>query len=40
MDEASFSFGGRYGGSVVLRRALGAPRERDGSARAESRVAP
>jgi anti-sigma regulatory factor (Ser/Thr protein kinase) len=26
MDEASFSFGGRYGGSVVLRRHLGAPR--------------
>jgi anti-sigma regulatory factor (Ser/Thr protein kinase) len=25
-DEASFSFGGRYGGSVVLRRHLGAPR--------------
>jgi F-type H+-transporting ATPase subunit gamma len=25
MDEASFSFGGRYGGSVVLRRHLGAP---------------
>jgi hypothetical protein len=25
MDEASFSFGGRYGGSVVLRRRLGAP---------------
>ena len=26
MDEASFSFGGRYGGSVVLRRHLGGPR--------------
>ncbi|MEA2229122.1 MAG: hypothetical protein QOF04_2752 [Solirubrobacteraceae bacterium] len=39
MDEASFSFGGRYGGSVVLRRAIGAPRERDDSARAASRVA-
>jgi PAS domain S-box-containing protein len=26
MDEASFSFGGRYGGSVVLRRRLGAAR--------------
>jgi PAS domain S-box-containing protein len=26
MDEASFSFGGRYGGSVLLRRHLGAPR--------------
>jgi PAS domain S-box-containing protein len=26
MDEASFSFGGRYGGSVVLRRQLGAAR--------------
>jgi PAS domain S-box-containing protein len=26
MDEASFSFGGRYGGSVVLRRHLGASR--------------
>src|ERR687886_620346 len=26
VDEASFSFGGRYGGSVVLRRHLGAPR--------------
>jgi hypothetical protein len=26
MDEASFSFGGRYGGSVVLRRRLGAER--------------
>jgi anti-sigma regulatory factor (Ser/Thr protein kinase) len=26
MDEASFSFGGRYGGSVVLRRHVGAPR--------------
>jgi PAS domain S-box-containing protein len=26
MDEASFSFGGRYGGSVLLRRRLGAPR--------------
>jgi PAS domain S-box-containing protein len=25
MDEASFSFGGRYGGSVVLRRRLGSP---------------
>jgi hypothetical protein len=24
MDEASFSFGGRYGGSVVLRRQIGA----------------
>ena len=32
MDEASFSFGGRYGGSVVLRRHLGAPRE-DAAAR-------
>jgi PAS domain S-box-containing protein len=27
MDEASFSFGGRYGGSVLLRRHLGARRE-------------
>jgi anti-sigma regulatory factor (Ser/Thr protein kinase) len=26
MDEASFSFGGRYGGSVVLRRRLGVAR--------------
>jgi hypothetical protein len=26
VDEASFSFGGRYGGSVLLRRRLGAPR--------------
>jgi PAS domain S-box-containing protein len=26
MDEASFSFGGRYGGSVLLRRRLGAER--------------
>jgi anti-sigma regulatory factor (Ser/Thr protein kinase) len=26
MDEASFSFGGRYGGSVLLRRHLGAAR--------------
>jgi PAS domain S-box-containing protein len=26
MDEASFSFGGRYGGSVLLRRRLGAGR--------------
>jgi len=26
VDEASFSFGGRYGGSVLLRRQLGAPR--------------
>jgi anti-sigma regulatory factor (Ser/Thr protein kinase) len=26
MDEASFSFGGRYGGSVLLRRQLGVPR--------------
>jgi anti-sigma regulatory factor (Ser/Thr protein kinase) len=26
MDEASFSFGGRYGGSVVLRRQIGAAR--------------
>jgi PAS domain S-box-containing protein len=33
MDEASFSFGGRYGGSVVLRRHLGAPRA-DTAARA------
>jgi PAS domain S-box-containing protein len=37
MDEASFSFGGRYGGSVVLRRHLGAPRTTraaaDGAAR-------
>jgi serine phosphatase RsbU (regulator of sigma subunit)/anti-sigma regulatory factor (Ser/Thr protein kinase) len=37
MDEASFSFGGRYGGSVVLRRALGraAPgRRREAAGRA------
>jgi PAS domain S-box-containing protein len=27
MDEASFSFGGRYGGSVVLRRQIGAAPE-------------
>ena len=26
VDEASFSFGGRYGGSVVLRRRLGVNR--------------
>jgi PAS domain S-box-containing protein len=32
MDEASFSFGGRYGGSVVLRRRLGAPRPRTAAA--------
>ena len=32
MDEASFSFGGRYGGSVVLRRHLGAPRADAGGA--------
>ena len=32
MDEASFSFGGRYGGSVVLRRQLGAPRADGGGA--------
>jgi anti-sigma regulatory factor (Ser/Thr protein kinase) len=40
MDEASFSFGGRYGGSVVLRRHLGAPRPAAAAAqRAESRSA-
>ena len=39
MDEASFSFGGRYGGSVVLRRRLGARAAgRDGAQRA-ARVA-
>jgi PAS domain S-box-containing protein len=36
VDEASFSFGGRYGGSVVLRRQLGAPRGDDQGARAAS----
>jgi hypothetical protein len=40
MDEASFSFGGRYGGSVVLRRHLGAPRPAAAAAqRAASRSA-
>ena len=39
MDEASFSFGGRYGGSVVLRRHLGAPRE-DAAARTGRSSAP
>ena len=33
MDEASFSFGGRYGGSVVLRRRLGAPQSGTAAAR-------
>src|ERR687886_2137913 len=36
VDEASFSFGGRYGGSVVLRRHLGAPRHSAAGARAAS----
>ncbi|MEY2535766.1 MAG: hypothetical protein QOF29_3676, partial [bacterium] len=38
MDEASFSFGGRYGGSVVLRRSLGAAREPAAGIRAASRA--
>jgi anti-sigma regulatory factor (Ser/Thr protein kinase) len=37
MDEASFSFGGRYGGSVVLRRHLGAPRSQPAAADAGAR---
>ena len=40
MDEASFSFGGRYGGSVVLRRHLGAPREDAAARTAVERAAP
>jgi hypothetical protein len=36
VDEASFSFGGRYGGSVLLRRRLGAPRRDATAARAAS----
>jgi anti-sigma regulatory factor (Ser/Thr protein kinase) len=36
MDEASFSFGGRYGGSVVLRRRLGAPRPAASAAREQA----
>jgi PAS domain S-box-containing protein len=39
MDEASFSFGGRYGGSVVLRRHLGAPRSTAAAESATSRAA-
>ena len=39
MDEASFSFGGRYGGSVLLRRRLGAPRPAAAAQRAASRTA-
>ncbi|MEY2534068.1 MAG: hypothetical protein QOF29_1978, partial [bacterium] len=39
MDEASFSFGGRYGGSVVLRRRLGAPHEDPAAERTRSRAA-
>ena len=37
MDEASFSFGGRYGGSVVLRRHLGVPRSAPAAADAGAR---
>jgi anti-sigma regulatory factor (Ser/Thr protein kinase) len=33
VDEASFSFGGRYGGSVLLRRHLGRPLERTDAGR-------
>jgi PAS domain S-box-containing protein len=39
MDEASFSFGGRYGGSVVLRRHLGAPQAAATAEAAASRAA-
>jgi anti-sigma regulatory factor (Ser/Thr protein kinase) len=39
MDEASFSFGGRYGGSVLLRRRLGAPRAAAQAAQAAQRPA-
>jgi PAS domain S-box-containing protein len=41
MDEASFSFGGRYGGSVLLRRHLGVPRaDAPQASGAASRTAP
>jgi PAS domain S-box-containing protein len=39
MDEASFSFGGRYGGSVLLRRQLGAPPPAAAAQRTASRSA-
>jgi hypothetical protein len=39
MDEASFSFGGRYGGSVVLRRRLGPRRAAAAAHGATSRAA-
>jgi anti-sigma regulatory factor (Ser/Thr protein kinase) len=39
MDEASFSFGGRYGGSVVLRRHLGAQQATAAAEGAASRAA-
>jgi anti-sigma regulatory factor (Ser/Thr protein kinase) len=39
MDEASFSFGGRYGGSVVLRRHLGAQQAAAAAEGAASRAA-
>jgi anti-sigma regulatory factor (Ser/Thr protein kinase) len=38
MDEASFSFGGRYGGSVVLRRQIADHAIVDGSGAAEDRA--
>jgi len=38
MDEASFSFGGRYGGSVVLRRHLGVARTPAAAESAASRA--
>jgi hypothetical protein len=38
MDEASFSFGGRYGGSVLLRRRLGTQKPPARAADAASRT--